>query len=52
MDNIAMAHFNANNGIKDNIIELHTCLSKWFDRIVLAAASQITKNITDFSVCG
>ncbi|WP_192384901.1 rhamnan synthesis F family protein [Mesorhizobium silamurunense] len=48
MDNVAIvAHFDANDRVETNFIELLVCLSKRFDRIVLVTTSEIKEDIVD-----
>ncbi|PBB87456.1 MULTISPECIES: rhamnan synthesis F family protein [unclassified Mesorhizobium] len=46
MDNVAIvAHFDANDRVETNFIELLVCLSKKFDRVVLVTTSNINEEI-------
>lgn len=46
MDNVAVvAHFDANDRVEANFIELLTCLSKRFDHVILVTTSEIREDI-------
>ncbi|MER9260598.1 rhamnan synthesis F family protein [Mesorhizobium sp. M0619] len=46
MDDVAIvAHFDVNDGVEANFIELLSCLAKRFDRIVLVTTSKIEEDV-------